>query len=113
MPVMSLRVGEKEIRRLEALARKQNKDRSLVARELLADGWTLSVLRRYRQGKLSLESAARDLDLSVSETIDLLGEFGIPGPLEYDAYLEGLEALQRRGIPRRGSRGQISKGRRS
>ena len=51
MPVMSLRVDEKAMRRLERLAKRQKRDRSEVARELLADGWTLSVLRRFKQGK--------------------------------------------------------------
>lgn len=113
MPVVSLRIGDKEIRRLEALAKKQNKDRSMVARELISDGWTLAVIRQYKQGKLSLERAARELDLSVSETIDLFGGFGIHGPLEYDGYLEGLEAIQQRArTAGRRARRHISKGRR-
>lgn len=103
MPVMSLRVDERGMRCLERLAKTQKKDRSQVARELLADGLTLSVLRRFRQGKISLGSAARELDLSASEVLDLLAEFGISSPLEYDTYLEGLQTLneQRAERPRR------------
>ncbi len=103
MPVMSLRVDEKAMRRLERLAKRQKRDRSEVARELLADGWTLSVLRRFKQGKVSLGSAASELDMSISELLDLFSEFGVSAPLSYDAYLEGLETLEARRHPDRGN----------
>jgi len=49
----------------------------------------------YREGKYSLGKVAKELDLSVSETIDLLADFGITAPLEYEDYLKGYETLKR------------------
>lgn len=38
--------------------------------------------------------AKEELDLSISETIDLLSEFGIKAPIDYEDYLKGYEALK-------------------
>jgi predicted HTH domain antitoxin len=51
-------------------------------------------LKRYKEGKISLETLAKELDLSVSETIDLLAECGVTFPISYDDYLQGLETLE-------------------
>lgn len=51
-------------------------------------------LKRYKEDKISLETLAKELELSVSETIDLLAEYGVISPISYDDYLEGLETLR-------------------
>jgi len=56
---------------------------------------TLFVLRRYKEGKPSLGTVARELNLSITEAIDLLAKFGIQAPLEYDDYLHGIKGLKR------------------
>lgn len=38
--------------------------------------------------------AKEELDLSISETIDLLSEFGMKAPIDYEDYLKGYEALK-------------------
>ena len=35
-----------------------------------------------------------ELDLSISDTIDLLSEFGIKAPIDHEDYLKGYEALK-------------------
>jgi predicted HTH domain antitoxin len=52
------------------------------------------MIKLYREGKLSLSTLADKLELSVSETIDLLSEFGVESPIDYDDYLKGFEALK-------------------
>lgn len=52
------------------------------------------MIRQYRQGKLSLGTLAQKLDLSLSETIDILSDLGIQAPIEYEDYLKGLTVLQ-------------------
>lgn len=56
-------------------------------------GWEFLMLKLYREGKLSLGTLAEKLELSVSETIDMLASFGIESPLDYDDYLKGFETL--------------------
>ncbi len=52
------------------------------------------MIRIYKEGKLSLSTLASRLDMAVSETIDLLSEFNIKSPIEYDDYLKGFEGLK-------------------
>lgn len=52
------------------------------------------MLNLYRDGKMSLSTLASKLELSVSETIDLLSEFGVESPIDYDDYLKGFEAFK-------------------
>jgi len=49
------------------------------------------MLKQYREGKLSLGSLAKNLDISVGEAVDMLAEFGIESPVEYEDYLKGLD----------------------
>jgi len=93
MPVISLRLKDKDLNRIDEFSKMVNKDKSTVARELLENGWKFSMLRLYREGKLSLGTLASKLELSISETIDLLSETGIKSPITYDDYLKGFEAL--------------------
>ena len=51
--------------------------------------------RDYKEGRLSLGKLARELSLSLSETIDLLKDLGINAPIEFEDYLKGYETLQK------------------
>ena len=88
---VSVRLKEKEIRFIEDLSKKQNIDKSTAARELIEYGKIYLVLRLYKEGKISLEKTAKELDLSISETIDLLSEFGIKAPINFEDYLKGYK----------------------
>jgi hypothetical protein len=94
MTVLSLRLSRKEVERIEEIAIKENKKKGEAARSLLSYGWLFFNLKRYKEGKISLETLAKELDLSISETIDLLGEYGVVSPISYEDYLEGLETLK-------------------
>ena len=86
--VLSVRLDEQSMKRLHELAKKEKKELSTVARELIEQGWVLVALREYQQGKLSLGTMAQKLDLSLSQAIDLLSELGVRSPMGYDDYLE-------------------------
>ncbi len=94
MSVISLRLKDREIKRINELSRMENKDKSAVARELIDYGWEFLMIKLYREGKLSLSALAEKLKLSVSEAIDLLAEFGVESPIDYDDYLKGFEAFK-------------------
>jgi predicted HTH domain antitoxin len=93
MPVISLRLKDKDFSRLDEFSKMVNKDKSTVARELLENGWKFSMISLYGAGKLSLGTLASKLELSISETIDLLAAVGIKSPVGYDDYLKGFETL--------------------
>lgn len=93
MGIISLRLKDREIKRIEELSKTQYKDKSTVARELLEYGWQFLMVKLYKEGKLSLATLASKLDVSISETIDLLAELGVKAPIDYDDYLKGFEAF--------------------
>lgn len=95
MGVISLRLKDRDFKRLGELSKMVQKDKSTVARELIEYGWDFFMIKLYREGKLSLSTLSEKLALSVSETIDLLSEFGIESPIEYDDYLKGLEVFKK------------------
>jgi len=95
MSVISLRLKDREFKRLAELSRLSRKDKSTVARELLDQGWEFMMIKLYREGKLSLSSLAEKLEVSLSEAIDVLAEFGVESPLEFSDYLEGLQTLSK------------------
>jgi hypothetical protein len=44
----------------------------------------------------SLGSPAKQPDLTVAETLDLLADFGITAPIDYADYLKGYETIIRK-----------------
>ena len=70
MNVLSIRLGEEELRQIKILAKEENEDRSHAARELIREGWKFHLFCMYRDGRLSLDS------------------------LEYEDYLQGLDFLK-------------------
>ena len=93
MGVISLRLKDRELERLDELSKATHKDKSTMARELLEYGWDFLMLEYYKQGKLSLSALAKKLEVSISEAIDLLKERGIEAPIGFDDYLKGFEVF--------------------
>lgn len=94
MGVISLRLKDKDLERIEELSKLERKDKSTIARELLEHGWEFLMVRYYKEGKLSLAGLARKLDISISEAIDLLAELGIEAPIAFEDYLKGFEVFK-------------------
>ncbi len=92
--VLSVRLEEKSMSRLRDRAQEEGKELSAVARELIDEGLVLAAMREYREGKLSLATLASRTGLSVSEAIDVLAELGVGSPIDYEEYLEGLDAAR-------------------
>lgn len=93
--VMSVRLEKEEAKFIEKLAREKKVDKSTAARELIDYGRTLWVFREYQDGRLSIEKAAKELGLSISEFIDVLSKFEVRAPIEFEDYLKGLEELEK------------------
>ena len=95
MGVISLRLKDRDLERLDELSKSLHKDKSTMARELLEYGWDFLMLEYYKEGKLSLSGLAKKLDVSISEALDLLKERGIEAPIGFDDYLKGFEVFDR------------------
>ena len=95
MPVMSVRLSDKEVKLIQALAQEEDKEKSSEARELMLDGIKYKMLLGYKQGKVSLGILAKKLGMPLTDALDLLASLGIPAPISYDDYLQGLETARK------------------
>ena len=95
MPVMSIRLSEQEMKRLQTLADEEDKEKSSVARELLMDGLKYKMLLGYKECRVSLAKLSKTLGMSLSEVIDLLSSFGLQSPITYDEYLQGMATARK------------------
>lgn len=71
-------------------------EESTAMRKLLSMGYHLYVAELYRAGRISLRDAARQMGLSLSETIDALRTLGIAGNVTADDTLQSLSSLGNR-----------------
>lgn len=90
--VMSVRLDAESRRRLRELARRQKKELSAVARELIDCGWVYLMIQEYRKGKISLGTFAKRLGVQLAEAMDLLAELCVRSPIEMDDYLRSYRA---------------------
>jgi len=94
MSVMSLRLNKEEVERISKLSIEKKEAKSEIVRQLLKEGWIFYWLKLYSAGKISIGKMAEELDLSINEVLDLLGEFGIESSIRFDDYLSGYEHLK-------------------
>lgn len=92
--VVSLRLSEEEEETIERLSEEEKKDKSKVTRELIKYGEIYRAIKLYKEGKISLGKFSSELDISISEAMDLLRDFGVKARIDYDEYLEGKENLE-------------------
>ena len=91
---MSLRLTLEEQKHILKWAKQEKTDKSQAARELMEYGWKFVLLERYRTGKISLELLAKELNMTFSEAMDFVAEYGGTMRLDYDDYLQGLKSLR-------------------
>lgn len=95
MKTTSFRLDDKEIKRIEKLAEEEGEDKSRSVRELLDYGWEYMMIRKYKEGKLSLSRLSQELEKPINEVIDLLADLGVESPIEKDEVMEGYRALKK------------------
>jgi predicted HTH domain antitoxin len=89
---LSIRIDPEEFAFLNHLMLAEKTSLSEAVRRLLERGRVMLAVERYREGKVSLGRAAELAGLSISETIDVLAQFGVASNLEYDDYLRSLRS---------------------
>lgn len=95
MKTTSFRLDDKEIKRIEKLAEEEGEDKSRSVRELLDYGWEYMMIRKYKEGKLSLSRLSQELEKPINEVIDLLADLGVESPIEKDEVMEGYRTLKK------------------
>ena len=67
----------------------KTRDYSKFSIKLIDYGWVYYILRNYKDGKISIGKAAKELKLTITEIIELLADLGIKSLISYEDYLEG------------------------
>ncbi len=88
---LSIRIDADDYAFLSGLTKAEKANVSETVRDLVKKGRLMLAIEQYRAGKLSLGRAAEIAGMSISETIDILVEYGIPDNLDDDDYLQSLE----------------------
>jgi hypothetical protein len=92
MKVKSIRIPEEIDRAIEYVARSEKLEKNSSLRKLTMLGFEVYVARSYDSGKVTLREAAVLLNLTLMETIDLLGEMGVKGNIRAKDVMDGLKA---------------------
>ncbi|MBI4620196.1 MAG: UPF0175 family protein [Desulfobacterales bacterium] len=93
MRVKSLRIPEDMDKAIEYVAKSEKVEKTQSLRKLTRIGFEYYVAKSYERGKLTLREAAKLLNLTLSETIDLLSEMGVKGNIGAKDVMESLQAI--------------------
>ncbi len=92
---LSVRMHMEDYDFIKKMANENKEEMSKAIRELVDLGRMMYAIKMYKKGKASIGKAAELAGISISELIDILGEYGIKSKIDYDDYLKGLENLRR------------------
>jgi predicted HTH domain antitoxin len=93
MKVKSVRIPEDIDKAIDFVARSEKLEKTQSIRKLTRLGFEVYVAKSYEKGKLTLREAARLLNLTLSETIDLLSEMGVRGNIRAKDVTESLKLM--------------------
>jgi predicted HTH domain antitoxin len=93
MKVKSVRIPEDIDKALDYVARSEKLEKTQSIRKLTRLGFEVYVAKSYEKGKLTLREAAKLLNLTLSETIDLLSEMGVKGSIRAKDVMESLKSM--------------------
>ena len=93
MKVKSIRIPDEIDKTIEYVARSERLEKTSSLRKLTRMGFEFYVAKSYESGKLTLREAADLLNLTLMETIDLLGEMWVKGNIRAKDVLESLKAV--------------------
>ena len=97
MATKTLRAGiaDNDQKFLFSLAKEESKDVSKKVRQLVEPGRVMLAINKYKKSEASIEKAARIAEVSISEMMDILSEYGVDSNIEYEDYLKGLKSLKK------------------
>lgn len=93
MNVKSVRISNDMEKAIRYVAQSEKIEKSQSIRKLARLGFEFYVAKSYERGRLTLRETAELLNLNLSETIDLLQEFGVKGNIRSKDILDSLKAL--------------------
>jgi len=95
MKVKSMRIPQDIDKAIGYVARAEKIENTHSLRKLARMGFESYVAKEYKDGKISLRESADLLNLTLSETIDLLSNLGLRGNIHAEDVMKSLESLNK------------------
>jgi len=93
MKVKSLRIPEDIDKAIDYVAKSEKLEKTQSLRKLTRLGFEFYAAKSYERGKLTLREAADLLNMTLSETIDILSEMGVKGNIKAKDVMESLKNI--------------------
>jgi len=93
MKVRSMRIPGDIDQAIEYVSKVEKIEKAQSLRKLARVGFEYYVVKAYREGKITLREASDLLQLTLSETIDLLLEMGVKGNIRAKDVLASLNTF--------------------
>jgi len=93
MKVKSIRIPDDMDKSIEYVSRLEKLEKTQSLRKLTRLGFEYYAAKSYERGKLTLRETAELLNLTLSETIDLLAEMGVKGNIRTRDVMESLKTI--------------------
>jgi len=93
MKVRSMRIPEDIDQAIEYVSKVEKIEKTQSLRKLARVGFEYYVVKAYQEGKITLREASDLLQLTLSETIDLLLEMGVKGNIRAKDVLASLNTF--------------------
>jgi predicted HTH domain antitoxin len=93
MKVKSIRIPDDIDKSIEYVARLEKLEKTQSLRKLTKLGFEYYVAKSYERSKLTLRETAELLNLTLSETIDLLTEMGVKGNIRAKDVMESFKEI--------------------
>ena len=100
MKVKTLRIPDDLERAVDFVSRQEKIDKTQSFRKLARVGFEYYLGQLYREGKIGLRDLATMLDISLSESVDLLLSMGIRGNIRAADVMDSLRSLDAAPAPK-------------
>lgn len=93
MKIKSMRIPEDIDKAIGYVSRAEKIENTHSLRKLARMGFESYVAKEYKAGRITLREASDLLDLTLSETTDLLSDMGVKGNIHAQDMMSSLESL--------------------
>lgn len=93
MKTRSIRIPEEILEAVKLVEEREHLEEATAIRKLMKVGFESYVTALYRRGEITLREAAKRLNMSQSEAMDLFLEAGVPGNLDASDVAASMDAF--------------------